>query len=135
LGQITSDVLTFTVTARDGGQTSQPVSVTVTVAPLPDAVTITVAEYRTSKQRLDLTVTSSIVNPNLILTLQPYKTTSGATFDPSALGATLANTGGGTYTLVLVGAPQPAAPPATPLTVKSSIGGSSAQTALTRIRN
>ena len=134
LGQITSDVLTFTVTANDGGQVSQPVSVTVTVAPQPDAVTITLAEYRTAKQRVDLTVTSSIVNPNLVLTLQPYKTTSGATFDPSALGATLANTGGGTYTLVLVGAPQPASPPATPLTVKSSIGGTSAPTALTRIR-
>ncbi|MGO4330882.1 hypothetical protein AB4Z48_23405 [Cupriavidus sp. 2TAF22] len=135
LGQITRDVLTFTVTANDGGQVSQPVSVTVTVVPVPDVVTVTTAEYRTSKQRLDLTVTSSIVNPNLVLTLQPYRTTTGALFDPGTLGATLANTGGGTYTLVLVGAPQPAAPPATPLTVKSSIGGTSPQTALTRIRN
>lgn len=134
LGQVSDDVVTFQVTAKDGASpVSTPVSTTVTVKPSPDAINIGVAEYRTSKQRLDLTVTSSIVNPNLVLTLQPYRTTSGTTFDPALLGATLANTGNGNYTLVLVGAPQPASGPV--LLVKSSIGGASPQTALTRVRN
>ncbi|CAG9240597.1 PKD domain-containing protein [Paraburkholderia caribensis] len=136
IGKITNDVLTFQVVAKTTtGATSAPVSVTVTVKPVADTVTITAAVYRTSKQRLDLTVTSSIVNPNLTLTLQPYQTALGTTFDPSSLGATLTNTGGGTYTLTLVGAPQPTAPPARPLVVKSSIGGTSPATALTNLRN
>lgn len=133
INQITSDVLSYQVTATDGGKVSAPVTATLTVTPLPDSIAITTAEYRTGKQRLDLTVTSSIVNPNLVLTLQPYVTTTGTTFDPTALGATLTNTGGGTYTLTLVGAPQPGS--GAVLLVKSGIGGQSLKTALTRIRN
>jgi hypothetical protein len=135
IGQTTNDVLTFSVVATGGGVSSAPVSTTVTVKPVADSVAITNSVYRTSKQRLDITATSSIVSPNVTLTLQPYQTVSGGTFDPSALGATLTNTGGGTYTLTLVGAPQPAPSPARPLVVKSSLGGTSPAAALTTLRN
>jgi hypothetical protein len=135
LGQVVNDVLTFSVIATaNGGASSAPVSVTVTVKPVADSVAITNSVYRISKQRLNITATSSIVNPNLTLTLQPYQTALGTTFDPSILGVTLTNTGGGIYTLILVGAPQPAASPARPLTVKSSLGGTSPATALTTLR-
>jgi hypothetical protein len=135
VGQLVNDVLTFSVIATaNGGASSAPVSVTVTVKPVADSVAITNSVYRTSKQRLDIAATSSVVDPNLTLTLQPYQTALGTTFDPSTLGATLTNTGRGIYTLTLVGAPQPAASPARPLTVKSSLGGTSPATALTTLR-
>ncbi len=97
-----------------------------------DFVAITSAEYRTSKQRLIIQATST--NFSATLTLQPYKTTLGLTFDPAVLGNTFTNNGAGTYSLDLVGAPEPALPPATPLVVKSNAGGVSAPSALTRIR-
>jgi len=62
---------------------------------------------------------SSVVSPNVVLTLQPYVTKSGATFDPSTLGAIFANTGGGNYTLTLVGAPEPTLV-GTPIVITSS---------------
>ncbi|MDB5991310.1 MAG: hypothetical protein JWQ10_2713 [Herbaspirillum sp.] len=136
LGQLTNDVLVFSVVGTAiGGATSAPVTATVTVRPVADSITVTVAEYRTTKQRLDITATSSIISPNVVLTLQPYKTVSGTIFDPALIGNTFTNTGGGVYTMVLVGAPEPAIPPATPLVIKSSLGGTSSSTALTRIRN
>jgi hypothetical protein len=135
LGQTVNDVLTFSVIATaNGGAQSAPVSVTVTVRPVVDSVAITNSVYRISKQRLDITATSSIVSGNVTLTLQPYQTVSGTTFDPSGF-ATLTNIGGGSYTLSLIGAPQPAPAPARPLTVKSSLGGISPATALTTLRN
>jgi hypothetical protein len=123
VGRVTNDVLTFSVVAVDtppSTLTSNTVSTTVTVRPVPDVDTIATAQYRTSKARLDLTATSSIVNPGLTLTLQPYRTTTGAIFDPSNLGAVLSNNGGGNYTLTLVGAPQPQGQV---LVVRSNIGG------------
>ncbi|MBZ5536077.1 MAG: PKD domain-containing protein [Acidobacteriia bacterium] len=127
VGTINSTVLQFQVTATNSaGVSSSPASTSVTVNPAPDAVIITSAVYRISKQRLDLTASSSVISPNIILTLQPYVTTSGATFDPRSLGSTaniLTNNGGGLYIMTLVGAPEPAVPPATPLTVTSNIGG------------
>ena len=135
IGQLVNDVLTFSVVATAGGASSAPVSVTVTVQPVADSVAITNSSYRISQQRLQITATSSVVSPNITLTLQPYQTASGTTFDPSSLGATLRNTGNGIYTLDLVGAPQPAPAPARPLTVKSSLGGISPATALTTLRN
>jgi hypothetical protein len=65
------------------------------------------------------------------LTLQPYLTKTGTTFDPANLGSVFTNTGAGTYTLTLVGAPEPALPPATPIVVKSNLGGTSLSTAIT----
>jgi hypothetical protein len=137
--------LTFSITARNvAGTTSVPVSVSVTVIPLADVVSITTAQYRTSKQRLDFTATSSVISPNVVLTLQPYVTTDGTTFDPASLGNVLTNAGAGTYTLTLVGAPRPACNPpngafatpcaARPLVIKSNLGGTSGPTALTNIR-
>jgi hypothetical protein len=70
------------------------------------------------------------VSPNVVLTLQPYVTTNGTTFDPAQLGNVLTNTGGGTYTLTLVGAPEPAVSPAKPIVVTSNLGGSSLPTAI-----
>jgi hypothetical protein len=135
VGTTTNTVLSFTVTATNSaGVSSAPQSTSVTVKPSPDAVIITSAVYRTSKQRLDLTVSSSVISPNVILTLQPYVTTSGATFDPRSLGNNvLTNNGGGLYVMTLVGAPEPAIPPATPLRVNSNLGGSGTS-ALTLIR-
>ncbi|MBZ5555019.1 MAG: hypothetical protein LAO21_20070 [Acidobacteriia bacterium] len=137
VGTITSTVLQFQVTATNSaGVSSAPQSTSVTVNPAPDAVIITSAVYRTSKQRLDMTASSSVVSPNIILTLQPYLTAQGTTFDPKSLGGganVFTNTGGGLYTLTLVGAPEPAVPPATPLIVTSNIGGR-ATSALTLIR-
>jgi hypothetical protein len=121
---VTSAVITLSITATNNlGQVSAPVSTTVTVKPLPDAVTITSAVYRTSKQRLDLGASSSVVSPNLVLTLQPYLTATGSMFTPPA-PATLTNQGNGTYIATFVGVPEPAIPPATPIIITSNIGGS-----------
>ncbi|MBZ5537775.1 MAG: hypothetical protein LAO31_17610 [Acidobacteriia bacterium] len=137
VGTTTSTVLQFQVTATNSaGVSSAPQSTSVTVNPAPDAVIITSAVYRTSKQRLDLTASSSVISPNVILTLQPYVTTQGTTFDPRTLGSTaniMTNNGGGLYIMTLVGAPEPAVPPATPLIVTSNLGGRGTS-ALTLIR-
>ena len=133
--QVTNDVLGFSVVATDtvSHATSAPVTATVTFTPIPDTDTITVVEYRILKQRLNITATSSVVSPNVVLRLQPYRTTTGALFDPAAMGNTLTNNGGGNYTLALVGAPQPGF--GEPLMVTSNLGGRSAPTQVTRIRN
>ncbi|HET7784933.1 MAG TPA: hypothetical protein VFL36_03105 [Myxococcales bacterium] len=132
LGQVTSTTVTVSVTATNtGGATSLPESMTVTINPLPDAVTVQTADYRTSKQRLDLTATSSVISPNVTLTLQPYVTTQGTVFDPSTLGAVFTNLGGGNYSLTLVGCPEPATPPATPISARSNLGGVSPQVGIT----
>ncbi len=135
VGTTTNTVLNFTVTATNSaGASSAPASTSVTVRPAPDGVIITSAVYRISKQRLDLTASSSVISPNVILTLQPYLTKSGTIFDPRTLGSNLfTNNGGGLYVMTLVGAPEPAIPPATPLTATSNLGGSGSS-GLTLIR-
>lgn len=156
VGQVTPTVANLTITARNtAGVVSAPEFTSVTVNPLPDVVAIPAggAEYRTGKQRLVINATSSVVSPNVVLTLQPYAcetpTPAGTppcpsgTFDPATLGATFTNNGGGLYLITLVGAPAPrcngAAPyatpcTATPLVVKSNLGGVSQPHALDRIR-
>jgi hypothetical protein len=104
------------------------------VLPIPDTIGITLAEYRTGTSRLTINAISSVNSPNVVLKLQPYRTAAGTMFDPTNLGNTFTNTGGGTYSLILVGAPEPDIPPAQPLVVVSNHGGVSAPTALTRIR-
>src|SRR5512140_10295 len=132
IGQVTSTTVTVSVTATNtGNATSLPESTTITIKPLPDAVTVQTADYRTSKQRLDLTATSSVVSPNVTLTLLPFVTTSGAVYDPTALGAVFTNLGAGNYSLTLVGAPEPAIPPATPISARSNLGGTSPQIGIT----
>jgi len=132
-GQTLPSVVNLSIVATNtAGVPSAAEFTSVTINPLPDAVVITSAEYRTGKQRLIINATSSVVSPNVVLTLQPYVTVSGTTFTPTA---TLTNNGGGLYTLTLVGVPEPAVPPAAPLQVTSNLGGASPFTALTRIRN
>ncbi|MEI7743553.1 MAG: hypothetical protein WCK58_07365 [Chloroflexota bacterium] len=133
LGQVTSTTVTLTVKAANSlGQLSANRTVVVTVKPLPDAPVITNAEFRTSKVRLVITASSNVISPNVSLVLLPYVTTTGSTFDPSVLGDTFTNGGGGLYTLTLVGAPQPAA--GLVLQVRSNLGGLSPLHALDRIR-
>ena len=89
---ITKSTINVTITATNkGGAASLPEFTTVTVQPLPDTVAVTAAQYRLNKQRLDITATSTVVSPNVILTLQPYLTNTGTTFTPAA--ATFTNTG------------------------------------------
>ena len=133
LDQIVPSVIQLTITATNSvGVVSAPVTASVTVNPIPDSVAITSTEYRTGKQRLVLTATSSVISPNVILKLLPYVTTTGATFNPATLGDTFTNGGGGLYTMTLVGAPQPASGPV--LFVRSNLNGISPGHALDRIR-
>jgi hypothetical protein len=147
VGQVTSSVITLTITARNTSLVSSAAEfTTITVNPLRDNVLITSTEYRTGKQRLAITATSSVVSPNVILKLNPYVCAVpqpvGApacaqpanTFDPATLGNTFVNNGGGLYTITLVGAPEPAIPPAAPLTVSSNLGMTSPPHGLDRIR-
>ncbi len=122
------------VATNSAGVSSVPDTTTVTFTPLADAVAVTSVEYRTGKQRLIITATSSIVSPTVDLTLAPYLTETGVTFDPAVLGSLFTNTGGGIYTLTLVGAPEPAVPPAAPITVRSTAGGVSPPHGIDRLR-
>jgi hypothetical protein len=127
--------VTLAVTARNtGGATSAPATATITLRPIPDLVTVTSVEYRLQKQRLIIQATTSSVDPTVQLFLNPYVTTTGFTFNPDPLGSGPFVDVGGILTLTLVGAPQPAAPPATPITVRSSQGGLSAPSAVTKLR-
>ncbi len=135
-----STTLQFEIWATNSANVSSAHEFTsVTINPIADNVTVTAAEYRIGKRRLSLTATSNVVSPNVALTLQPYVTTTGTTYSPcpadGGLGCVFTNAGGGLYTLDLVGVPEPAVPPATPLVVRSNLGGASPGTALTRIRN
>ena len=120
-------VLWFTLTVTNSLRVSSaPDVTTVTVQPIPDTITITLVEYRTGKQRLTVNATSSVVSPNLDLTLQPYTSTSGAT----VAGGAMTNLGTGNYQIVLVGVPQPNA---TGVTVTSNMGGTRTSP-ITRLR-
>jgi hypothetical protein len=143
--QATNTVVTLTITATNTAPlTSGPVTMTVTVKPLPDLITPLSAEYRTGKQRL--IVTASTSNPNAVLKLQPYLTTTGSTYNPDPAAGGLGNTFvlvNGVLTVDISGAPAPACGnpagyqtpcPLSPLDIKSNIGGDSGFFALTRIR-
>jgi hypothetical protein len=124
--------INLSITATNtSGLTSSPALTSVTVLAADDQVVVTNAQYRISKQRLDVTATSSRVSPLVSLTLVPYLTTTGTLFDPAPLGSVFTNTGGGIYTLTVVGVPSPALPPATPITVISNLGGVSAPVSIT----
>ena len=144
VGQVTPSVITLNITAKTAtGPVSAPEVTTVSIKPLADAITAVTTEYRIGKQRLVITATSSVVSPNVVLTLLPYVTTAGTTFDPAALGNVFANGGNGLYTLTLVGAPTPACNPggafatpcaASPLDITSNLGGNSGVQGLQKIR-
>jgi hypothetical protein len=135
--QIGPSVIQITITATNTANVvSAAESTTVTINPIPDNPVITNAEYRTGKQRLIITATDLPANPNLVLTLQRYETTTAGVFYPALatdpLPGVFTNGGGGLYTLTLVGAPQPAA--GAVLQVKSNNGGVSPLHALDRVR-
>jgi hypothetical protein len=145
--------LTFAVTATDANGTSLPATTLVFVAPtIPLNITITTAQYRISKARLDFTVTFTGVGvntPATLLKLMPYVTTSGSTYDPAVQNAVFTAAGGGVYNLTLIGSPTPACNPggafATPCSARpivveafdattNAVLGTSVATALTNIR-
>jgi hypothetical protein len=102
-------VLTFVLTVQNAGRLTASSSVTVTVNPVADAVTITAVEYRTGKGRLTVNVTDNIISPTLVLTLT----------GPGFAATPMQNLGGGLYQLVLVGVTMPAS-----VTATSQLGGS-----------
>jgi hypothetical protein len=156
LGQVTSSVVTVNITATNTAPlTSAPVSALVTVNPLPDVVSITSVEYRTGKQRLIITATSSVNSANVVLKLQPYACQvpgglvpcPGGIYNPDPAAGGLGNTftlAAGIYTLDVTGVPEPACniggafatpclvqPP--PIIVKSNLNGQGTSE-VTRIR-
>ena len=69
-------VATYNGVAPPAGP-SAPQNIFVTVNPVPDQITMT-TEYRTGKQRLLITATTTAVGPNVVLRLQPYTSRSPA---------------------------------------------------------
>lgn len=143
-------VFSFNVVGTNAaGVQSAPQSTSVTVKPAPDSVAIATTEYRIGKERLVITANSSVISPNVVLTLQPYVTNAGTVYNPDpaagGVGNVFTSNGGGLYTLTLVGPQHPlcnaangtfATPcSATPLVVKSSLGGVSPAAGLQKIRN
>ncbi len=141
---------TFSVTATNVNGTSSPTTVNVVVAPfVPTNITLNNV-YRTTKQRLVITATSTDTTV-ASMRLMPYLTESGTTFDPATLGAanlTVSLIAPGSFTVTAVGAPPPAcnlggtyATPCSqrPLTVKAldsggNATGTSSPSALNTIR-
>jgi hypothetical protein len=141
---------TFSVTATNANGTSSATTVTVTVtASVPTNITLN-NEYRTSKQRLIVTATSTDTTVSSMV-LQPYLTEKGTMFDPATLGAanlTVSLVAPGSFTVTAVGAPPPAcnlggtyATPCsqTPITVKAvnaagTVIGTSPPSRLDKIR-
>jgi hypothetical protein len=145
--QVTPSAITLTISATNSaGQVSAPVTTTVTVNPLPEPITVALAQYRVSNKRLVVTVNDA--NPNVTLRLQAYATVvAGVTYNPDpvagGVGNVFTNNNNGTYTLTLTGVPEPACNPggafktpcsAKPLDVKSNILGDTGLFALTNIR-
>jgi hypothetical protein len=132
LDQVTSSTITLAIKAANPlGQVSTVRTVKVTVVPARDRVTITSARYRAGSRQLIVTARSSVTSPELVLTLQPYATRGGRTFEP--LAGSFVNRGNGRYTLTLTGVPNPAA--GKPLRVVSSLGGRSPAHAVHRVRH
>jgi hypothetical protein len=101
----------YSVIATNANGASPATNVTVTVsAAVPTNITLTPVEYRTSKQRLIVTATSTDATVSS-MRLLPYLTESGTTFDPATLGAanlTVSLVAPGSFTVTAVGAPPPA---------------------------
>ncbi|HEX7623242.1 MAG TPA: PKD domain-containing protein, partial [Anaeromyxobacteraceae bacterium] len=112
----TAGTFGFVLTVNNGFLTSTAL-VTVTVTPAADQVTILTVVYRVSKQRLDVTATSS--NPNAILTLKGFNGGPDQLFQPGA---------GGVPTVILIGVGEPLS-----VTVVSNLGGT-ATSPVTRVR-
>ncbi len=102
------------LTVNNGFITSNTAKVTINVVSVPDTVAITTVTYRVSKQRLDITATSSIGTATP--TLAPVLSLVG--FGPNGTDLPMAFAGG-TYTVTVNGIPEPAT-----VTVTGSAGGS-----------
>jgi len=111
----------FTLTVNNGFVSSAAAITLVTINTAgADTVIITVAEYRIGKARLTVTATSSITDGTPVLTLMG--------FGVNGSGVPMDFLGGGVYTVVLTGVPQPAT-----VRVNSSLGGTQTSP-LTKIR-
>jgi large repetitive protein len=118
--------LNFLLTVRDTAGMSASAPVAVVVAPQPDTIAITSAQYRTGKARMTVNATDSVVSQSLVLTCI-LDIINPATGQPYA--AVMSNTGNGTYTVIFVGTGIP-----TRVTVTSS-GGGTATTTNISVRN
>lgn len=82
----------FSVFAGTGAAASDTQSALVTVSPPPDTVQLTAVTFRCDKHRLILTAQTSVTGATL--TLLPYVTNNGATFNPASLATPIfTNTG------------------------------------------
>lgn len=114
-----STTLQFQVVATNQlGIESAAEFTSVTINAAADTVTITQVRYRADRGRLTVTATSSVVDPGVVLTLQPYTDVDGNTVQ----GGPMINLGGGLYQIVLTGVTQPAGGES--IRVTSSLGGS-----------
>jgi hypothetical protein len=113
--------LTFSLIVTDSaGRVSAPDLVNVQVIPSAAADTIapTLVEYRTSKQRLTVTVADSIVAlPGPQLTMTPYSAPNAT--GTKGISSPMTNLGGGVFTIIQVGVAQPGS-----VVISSSAGGS-----------
>jgi hypothetical protein len=148
LGQILDSVINITVTATNSaGATSAPMFTTVCIDPLLDRVTIQVSDYRINNKRLIVNATSTVVSANVVLTMRPYVTITGTTYNPDpaagGVGNVFTNLGGGLYSLTLNGVPQPACGnpggnkvpcPTKPMDVLSNLTGDSGFFALLTLK-
>jgi hypothetical protein len=117
-----ANATTFDVnlTVNNGFLASTASKVTIHVVSVPDTVAITAVVYRISKQRLDVTATSSIIDGTPVLSLQG--------FGVNGTDLVMANAGAGTYTIIVQGITEPLS-----VTVTSSAGGSASSPVLTRL--
>ncbi len=141
-------MINITVTATNSaGAISAPMFTTVCIDPLPDRVTIQVSDYRINNKRLIVNATSTVVSANVVLTMQPYVTITGTTYNPDpaagGVGNVFTNLGGGLYSLTLNGVPQPACGnpggnkvpcPTKPMDVLSNLTGDSGFFALLTLK-
>jgi PKD domain len=106
-----SGTLGFTLTVNNGFVSSVAAITTVTINTAgADTVVITVAEFRVGKSRLTVTASSSVLDGTPVLSLMGYGV--------NGTGVPMSFLGGGLYTVVLTGVPQPAT-----VRVDSSLGG------------
>jgi hypothetical protein len=148
LGQVIDSVINITITATNtAGVTSAAEFTTVCIEPLPDLIIGTSAIYRVNNRRVTITATTNVVSANVVLTLAPFVTITGSTYNPDpaagGVGNVFTNLGGGLYSITLNGLPEPACGngagnftpcPTKPLQVNSNLAGASPFFALTKIQ-
>jgi len=120
-------VLNFQLVVTNlGGTASAPAGVTITVnPPATDSVTISLVEYRIAKQRLQVDAASSALpTGTAIMTMQAFD----ANHKPLGPPQNQPYIGAGVYSVVVVGAVQPAS-----VTVTSDHGGS-VSSGITKLR-